>query len=81
MFMRTFEYRLFVSKEQSRKLLACLAESRIIYNGMLETVKAQYEEKGTVPSKYELEALFLFAGKGSENTLVGILIHLPAAQE
>ena len=37
--MRTFEYRLFVNKAQSRKLMACLAESRTIYNGMLETVK------------------------------------------
>src|SRR5204863_319666 len=53
MFMRTFEYRLFVNKEQSRKLMACLAESRTIYNGMLETVKAQYEQDGTIPSKYE----------------------------
>src|ERR1700680_2470159 len=73
--MRTFEYRLFVKKAQSRKLMACLAESRLIYNGMLETVKAQYEEKGTVPSKYELEALFLFAGKGSEK---GQGEHVPA---
>jgi putative transposase len=60
--MRTFEYRLFVNKEQSRRLMACLAESRTIYNGMLETVKAQYEQDGTFPSKYELEAAF--KGKG-----------------
>lgn len=47
--MRTFEYRLFVNREQSRLLLACLAESRVIYNGMLEMVRAQYEGKRTFP--------------------------------
>src|SRR5712691_4836272 len=71
--MRTFEYRLFVNKEQSRKLMACLAESRLIYNGMLETVKAQYEEKGTVPSKYELEALFKGQGEHVPATTVQML--------
>ncbi len=68
--MRTFEYRLFVNKEQARKLIACLAESRAIYNGMLETVKAQYEQNGTFPSKYELEAAF--KGQGE---------HVPATTE
>src|SRR5437868_7623822 len=71
--MRTFEYRLFVKKAQSRKLMACLAESRIIYNGMLETVKALYEEKGTVPSKYELEALFKGQGEHVPATTVQML--------
>src|SRR5438270_9534301 len=71
--MRTYEYRLFVKKEQSRKLMACLAESRIIYNGMLETVKAQYEEKGAVPSKYELEALFKGQGEHVPPTTVQML--------
>src|SRR6266702_94982 len=56
--MRTFEYRLFVNKEQSRKLMACLRESRGIYNQMLETVKTQYAEQGTFPSKYDLEKAF-----------------------
>lgn len=71
--MRTFEYRLFVKNEQSRKLMACLAESRIIYNGMLETVKAQYEDKGTVPSKYELEVLFKGQGEHVPATTVQML--------
>jgi hypothetical protein len=39
-------------------LLQCLIESRLIYNQMLETIKQQYEDKGTFPSKYELEATF-----------------------
>src|SRR5207248_10755525 len=71
--MRTYEYRLFVNKAQSRKLMACLAESRLIYNGMPETVKAQYDEKGTVPSKYELEALFKGQGEHVPATTVQIL--------
>ena len=71
--MRTFEYRLFVNKEQSRKLMACLAESRTIYNGMLETVKAQYERDGTFPSKYELEAAFKGQGEHVPATTVQML--------
>jgi putative transposase len=73
MFMRTFEYRLFVDKEQSRKLMACLAESRTIYNGMLETVKAQYEHDRTFPSKYELEAAFKGQGEHVPATTVQML--------
>ncbi len=61
--MKTFEYRLYVKKEQSHLLMACLAESRHIYNSMLEMVKQQYEEKGTFPSKYDLE--HAFKGQGS----------------
>src|SRR6266545_7586226 len=63
--MRTFEYRLFVKKEQSHLLMQCLIESRHIYNEMLETVKAQYEEKGTFPGKYDLTARF--KGRGGEH--------------
>src|SRR5260370_34909591 len=73
MLMRPFEYRLFVNTAQSRKLMACLAESRLIYNGMIETVKAQYEEKGVVPSKYELEALFKGQGEHVPATTVQML--------
>ena len=62
--MKTFEYRLYMNKEQGRLLMACLAESRHIYNSMLEMVKAQYEEKQTFPSKYDLENAF--KGHGSE---------------
>jgi putative transposase len=71
--MRTFEYRLYVNKEQSRKLLACLAESRAIYNGMLETVKAQYEQDETFPCKYDLEAAFKGQGEHVPATTVQML--------
>src|SRR5256884_8281371 len=63
--MRTFEYRLFVNKEQSRLLMQCLRESRLLYNEMLETLKQQYERDGTFPSKYDLTARF--KGRGGEH--------------
>ena len=63
--MRTFEYRLFVNKEQSRLLMACLAESRKLYNEMLSALKAHYEQNGTFPSKYDLTAQF--KGRGGEH--------------
>jgi putative transposase len=66
--MRTFEYRLYPNKKQSHLLMQCLIESRKLYNEMLETVKAQYEEKGTFPGKYDLTARF--KGRGGE--------HIPA---
>ncbi len=71
--MRTFEYRLFVNKEQSRLLIACLSESRTIYNGMLEIVKAQYEQDGIFPSKYELETAFKGQGEHVPATTVQML--------
>jgi putative transposase len=71
--MKTFEYRLFVNKEQTRLLMACLAESRTIYNGMLETVKAQYEVKGTFHSKYDLEAAFKGQGEHVPATTIQML--------
>jgi len=71
--MRTFEYRLYPKREQSRLLMACLSESRAIYNGMLETVKAQYEQEGTFPSKYDLEARFKGQGEHVPATTVQML--------
>ncbi len=62
--MRTFEFRLYPNKDQSRLLMACLAESRKLYNEMLETVKAQYAEQGTFPTKYDLTAQF--KGRGGK---------------
>ena len=56
--MRTFEFRLYPNKEQARLLMGCLAESRKLYNEMLETVKQHYEDKGTFPTKYDLTAQF-----------------------
>ena len=63
--MRTFEYRLYPHTAQSHLLMECLKETRIIYNEMLETVKAQYEERGTFPGKYDLTACF--KGRGGEH--------------
>ena len=63
--MRTFEYRLYPNTAQSHLLMECLKETRIIYNEMLETVKAQYEERGTFPGKYDLTARF--KGRGLEH--------------
>jgi putative transposase len=63
--MKTFEFRLYPNEAQACLLRACLAESRTMYNGMLETVKAQYEQDGTFPSKYDLEAAF--KGRGGEH--------------
>src|SRR6476661_6073429 len=62
--MRTFEYRLYPTRAQRQQLMACLAESRAIYNEMLATLKAQYEADGTFPSKYDLTARF--KGRGGE---------------
>ena len=50
-----------------------LSESRLIYNQMLETVKAQYEQEGTFPSKYDLEALFKGQGEHVPATTVQML--------
>src|ERR1700730_1062181 len=71
--MKTFEYRLFVNKKQTHLLMQCLIESRAIYNGMLETVKAQYEQDGTFPSKYDLEAAFKGKGEHVPATTVQML--------
>ena len=45
--------------------MQCLIESRHVYNEMLETIKQQYEEKGTFPGKYDLTARF--KGRGGEH--------------
>lgn len=71
--MRTFEYRLFVNTHQSHLLMQCLIESRMIYNQMLATVKRQYEQTETFPSKYELEAAFKGQGEHVPATTVQML--------
>src|SRR5215469_14400288 len=63
--MKTFEYRLYPNKAQHALLMRCLAESRTIYNSMLEIVKAQYEQNRTFPSRYDLEKAF--KGHGEEH--------------
>jgi len=60
--MRTFEYRLYPNKAQRALLMACLAESRQLYNEMLATAKQHYEEKATFPSKYNLQKQFKGCG-------------------
>jgi putative transposase len=62
--MRTFEYRLYPNRAQRQQLMACLMESRAIYNEMLANLKAQYETDGTFPTKYDLTARF--KGRGGE---------------
>lgn len=51
---RVYEYRLYPSCEQHRLLLSCLAESRHLYNEMLEMVKSHYDETGGFLSRYDL---------------------------
>src|SRR6266581_3592868 len=71
--MKTFEFRLYPNKEQARLLLACLRESRGMYNGMLETVKQQYEDEHTFPSNYDLETAFKGQGEHVPATTVQML--------
>jgi putative transposase len=63
--MKMFEYRLYPNKAQSRLLMAALAETRSLYNEMLAVLKTQYEQDGTFPGKYTLEATF--KGRGGEH--------------
>lgn len=71
--MKTFEYRLYPNTHQSRLLMQCLIESRHIYNDMLELVKTQYEQMGTFPSKYDLEAAFKGRGEYAPATTIQML--------
>jgi transposase len=48
----------YPNKEQSKLLMACLIETRLLYNEMLATLKAQYEQDGTFPGKYTLDTTF-----------------------
>src|SRR5690349_8398350 len=71
--MRTFEYRIYPKKEQRARLLQALTESRHLYNGMLEMVKSQYDEKGTFPNKYDLEMAFKGRGENVPATTIQCL--------
>lgn len=62
--MRTFEYRLYPTRAQRQQLMACLIESRAIYNEMLADLKAHYETDGTFLTKYDLTARF--KGRGGD---------------
>ena len=59
---KTFEYRLFVNRSQHAMLLSCLAQSRRLYNEMLELVKAHYDETGKFLGRYDLT--YRFKGRG-----------------
>src|SRR5438105_1057187 len=41
--MRTFEYRLYPTREQARLLMSCLIESRKLYNEMLAASAEHYQ--------------------------------------
>lgn len=56
--MRTCEYRLYPNRAQRQHLMACLMESRAVYNAMLTDLKAQDATDGTVPTTYDLTARF-----------------------
>jgi putative transposase len=61
--MRTYEFRLYPDRDQRRRLVACLYESRLLYNEMLECEKQHYQETGTFLSRYALNKRF--AGRSS----------------
>jgi putative transposase len=71
--MRTFEYRVYPNREQKHLLTQCLIESRVIYNQMLETVKAHDAQSQTFPGKYDLEAAFKGQGEHVPATTVQML--------
>src|SRR5579885_15967 len=62
--MRTFEYRLYPNKRQRQQLMACLKDSRGLYNEMLEATKQQYAQTGKFLFKYDLTAQF--KGRGGD---------------
>lgn len=62
--MRTFEYRLYPTRDQQARLMACLSETRLLYNEMLERTKAHYEQTGTFLFRYDL--CMQFAGRSGE---------------
>ncbi len=62
---KSFEYRLFVNGLQRTMLLSALAESRRLYNEMLETIKLHYGETGEFLGRYDLSRRF--KGRGGEH--------------
>ncbi len=61
--IRSFEYRLYTTTEQDKKLMGCLRESRILYNEMLEVAVNEYKRSSHHLGKYELDAIFRGRGK------------------
>jgi putative transposase len=64
--MRTFEYRLYPTRDQQERLQQCLIETRQAYNRMLDYAKQQYERDQTFPNKYDLDKAF--AGTAGPHT-------------
>jgi putative transposase len=60
--MRTYEFRLYPNRDQRRRLDACLYESRLLYNEMLECEQQQYQQTRTFLTRYDLNKRF--AGRG-----------------
>jgi putative transposase len=60
--MRTYEFRLYPTREQRRRLDMCLSQSRHIYNEMLEREKQHYQETSKFLNRYDLNKRF--AGRG-----------------
>ena len=58
MLKKTFEYRLYPNRSQRGLLMACLRESRHLYNEMLGQVKDHYEKTGSFLFKYSLTPRF-----------------------
>ncbi len=57
-----YEFRLYPNRDQFRRLMVCLIETRHIYNAMLEHTKQTYQETGTFLFKYDLTRLFKGTG-------------------
>jgi len=71
--MRTFEYRLYPNTRQQEQLMACLKDSRLLYNEMLEQTKAHYANTGKFLFKYDLN--IRFTGRGGD-TIPGSTVQM-----
>ena len=56
--MKTFEYRLYPTKDQQGRLQQCLIETRQAYNTMLDYAKEHYTQSQTFPNRYDLNKVF-----------------------
>lgn len=71
--VKTFEYRLYPTKSQRALLMACLKESRKLYNEMLAMTKVQYRQTGRFLFKYALTKAFKGRGQAVPATTVQCL--------
>ena len=56
--MKTFEYRLYPTKDQRYRLHQCLMETRHAYNAMLDYAKEHSTQSQTFPNRYDLNKAF-----------------------